>query len=145
MPAILETELFIKAASTKVLTWLRTGIYPLSIYAKTINTVWVPTMREISSVRDFYKMGGRSHGIPGKQVDGMNVLEVYEEMLQAVRIARESGLSSFLEIKTYRYRGHSMSDPAKYRTREELDEYRQQDPILLSKDALIEYGIISGR
>ena len=96
----------------------------------------------ISSVRDFYKMG-RSYGIPGKQVDGMNVLEVYEEMLQAVRIARESGFSSFLEIKTYRYRGHSMSDPAKYRTREELDEYRQQDPILLFKDALIEYGIIS--
>jgi pyruvate dehydrogenase E1 component alpha subunit len=96
----------------------------------------------ISSVRDFYKMGS-SYGIPGKQVDGMNVLEVYEEMMQAVRMARETGLPSFLEIKTYRYRGHSMSDPAKYRTREELDEYRRQDPILLFKDALIEYGIVN--
>ncbi|HZJ57685.1 MAG TPA: pyruvate dehydrogenase (acetyl-transferring) E1 component subunit alpha [Clostridia bacterium] len=96
----------------------------------------------ISSVHDFYKMGD-SYGIPGKQVDGMNVLEVYEEMLQAAKTARESGLPSFLEIKTYRYRGHSMSDPAKYRTREELDEYRRQDPVLLFKDALIEYNVIT--
>ncbi len=96
----------------------------------------------VSSVHDFYIMGN-SYGIPGKQVDGMNVLEVYEETLEAVQQAREIGLPSFLEIKTYRYRGHSMSDPAKYRTREELDQYRQQDPILLLKDAMIGHGILT--
>ncbi|NLN41631.1 MAG: hypothetical protein GX160_06555 [Clostridiales bacterium] len=81
--------------------------------------------------------------IPGKQVDGMNVLEVHEETKKAVKQAREQGLPSFLEIKTYRYRGHSMSDPAKYRTREELEEYRQQDPILLFKNAMVEKNILT--
>lgn len=98
--------------------------------------------QRVSSVHDFYIMSN-SYGIPGKQVDGMNVLEVYEETKKAVKQAREEGLPSFLEIKTYRYRGHSMSDPAKYRTREELEEYRQQDPILLLKNAMVEKNIIT--
>lgn len=92
--------------------------------------------RRVSSVHDLSTMG-QSYGIPGQQVNGMDVLEVFEATGEAVKAAREQHLPSFLEIKTYRYKGHSMSDPGKYRTREELDEYRKQDPILILKDALV--------
>lgn len=98
--------------------------------------------RRVSSVTDLSIMG-QSYGIEGKQVDGMDVLKVHEATLEAVKKAREQKEPGFLEIKTYRYKGHSMSDPGKYRTREELDEYRQQDPILILKDALIKEGLLT--
>lgn len=97
--------------------------------------------QRVSSVTDFSVMGA-AYNIPGKQVDGMNVLKVYEEVSSAVRVARE-GNPMFLEIKTYRYKGHSMSDPAKYRTREELQEYKNKDPILIMKSEMLDNGIIS--
>lgn len=98
--------------------------------------------RRVSSVDDFSLMGA-SYGIPGRQVNGMDVLEVYEETKKAVKQAREQRLPTFLEIKTYRYRGHSMSDPAKYRTREEVEQYKQQDPILILQYLLLENQMIS--
>jgi undecaprenyl diphosphate synthase len=76
--------------------------------------------RRVSSVTDFVVMGD-SYGIPGKQVNGMDVEEVYQEVGEAAEKARGESTPVFLEIKTYRYRGHSMSDPAKYRTPEELE------------------------
>lgn len=90
--------------------------------------------KRVSSVHDFSTMGA-SYNIPGKQINGMDVLEVYEETVAAVLEARK-GNPGFLEIKTYRYKGHSMSDPAKYRTRDELEEYKAQDPILILRDLL---------
>ena len=96
----------------------------------------------VSSVQDFSIMGA-SYGIPGKQINGMDAIEVYEEVSQAVQQARKEKLASFLEIKTYRYRGHSMSDPAKYRTKEELTDYKQQDPILLLKANLLEKNLLT--
>lgn len=98
--------------------------------------------RRVSSVHDLSIMG-QSYGIPGRQVNGMDVLEVHEATVEAVKQAKEQRLPSFLEIRTYRYKGHSMSDPGKYRTREELDEYRQQDPIILFKDGLIATGLLT--
>jgi pyruvate dehydrogenase E1 component alpha subunit len=95
----------------------------------------------VSSVHDFSVMGA-SYGIPGKQVNGMDVLEVYEELSAAAEQARQEGLASFLEIKTYRYRGHSMSDPAKYRTKEELRQHKEQDPILMLKSDMIEQNLL---
>ncbi len=81
-----------------------------------------------TNVPDLYKIG-LSFEMPSFQVDGMDPEAVHAAMTDAVRRAREEHTPTFLEIKTYRYKGHSMSDPAKYRTREEVDEFKHRDPI----------------
>jgi pyruvate dehydrogenase E1 component alpha subunit len=98
--------------------------------------------RRVSAVADLSLMGA-SYDIPGKQVDGMDVLAVYEEVGWAARRAREEKEPSFLEIVTYRYRGHSMSDPATYRAKEELEGYKRQDPILILRNRMQESGTLS--
>jgi pyruvate dehydrogenase E1 component alpha subunit len=73
---------------------------------------------------------GEGFAIPGKQVDGMDVLAVREAGQEAVEYVRSGKGPFLLEMKTYRYRGHSMSDPAKYRSKEEVEKYKEQhDPI----------------
>jgi pyruvate dehydrogenase E1 component alpha subunit len=84
---------------------------------------------------------GVSFNIPGEEVDGMDVVAVREAGKKALARARKGDGPTLLEMKTYRYRGHSMSDPAKYRTREEVDAIRtQRDPIDHVKALLIENG-----
>ncbi|PHR58011.1 MAG: pyruvate dehydrogenase (acetyl-transferring) E1 component subunit alpha [Robiginitomaculum sp.] len=84
---------------------------------------------------------GASFGIPGVEVDGMDVLAVKEAADMAVAHARAGKGPIILEMKTYRYRGHSMSDPAKYRTREEVNAVRaQSDPIEQLKQTILEAG-----
>ncbi len=95
--------------------------------------------RRVSSVTDFVVMGA-SYGVPGKEVNGMDVEEVYRDVSDAVARVRAESTPVFLEVKTYRYRGHSMSDPAKYRTPEELESYKKQDPLLIMKARLEEAG-----
>ena len=85
---------------------------------------------------------GSAYGIPGKQVDGMDVLAVREAGLEALAHCRNGNGPYILEMKTYRYRGHSMSDPAKYRTREEVDAMRKQhDPIDQLRELLIKQNV----
>lgn len=98
--------------------------------------------RRVSSVDDFSIMGN-SYNIPGEQIDGMNVLEVYNKVSAAVERTRRASRPALLEIKTYRYMGHSMSDPARYRTREELDTYREKDPILILKTEMLNKKLFS--
>jgi pyruvate dehydrogenase E1 component alpha subunit len=82
-----------------------------------------------SAERHFYKRGA-SFNIPGKEVDGMDVEAVAAAGAEAAEWCRSGKGPIILEMKTYRYRGHSMSDPAKYRTREEVNEVREKrDPI----------------
>ena len=93
-----------------------------------------------ASEPDFYKRG-ESFRIPGIRVDGMDVLAVRGAAETALEWAREKG-PIILELMTYRYRGHSMSDPAKYRTREEVQEYREtRDPIEHIKRDLAAAGV----
>jgi pyruvate dehydrogenase E1 component alpha subunit len=96
--------------------------------------------RRVSAIEEFEKMGV-SYDIRGMTVDGMNVLEVYEAVKEAAADAR-GGNPVLMDIKTYRYKGHSMSDPATYRTREELDRYKLQDPILIMQKMLQDGGLI---
>ncbi len=84
---------------------------------------------------------GISFNIPGEEVDGMDVVAVREAGKRAVENARAGNGPTLLEMKTYRYRGHSMSDPAKYRTKEEVDEQKtKHDPIERVKKMLIDAG-----
>lgn len=94
------------------------------------------TKRHTSNT-DFYKRG-EPWGVPGYQVNGMDVLAVREAAVMASDYVRSGQGPILLEMKTYRYRGHSMSDPAKYRTKEELDDIRtNRDPIETAKALLI--------
>jgi pyruvate dehydrogenase E1 component alpha subunit len=87
------------------------------------------SVERASAETHLYKRGA-SFDIPGEQVDGMDVLAVVEAGARAAEHARSGKGPFLLEMKTYRYRGHSMSDPAKYRTREEVDNVRAtRDPI----------------
>ncbi|MDA8231746.1 MAG: pyruvate dehydrogenase (acetyl-transferring) E1 component subunit alpha [Magnetospirillum sp.] len=86
---------------------------------------------------------GAAYDIPGEAVDGMDVLAVREAGLRALDYARSGQGPYILELKTYRYRGHSMSDPAKYRTKEEVSRMREQhDPIDTLKAKLEARGLI---
>jgi len=87
--------------------------------------------------KDLYKRG-LSFGVKGVQVDGMDVLAVRDATKKAAAHARSGKGPMILEMMTYRYRGHSMSDPAKYRTREEVSEMREDhDPIDMAKNRLL--------
>ena len=101
------------------------------------------SIKKASAGEDLSKHG-ESFGIPGMEVDGMNPLSVYEVCCQAVEWVRSGNGPIVLEMKTYRYRGHSMSDPAKYRSREEVQKIRdEKDPIDDIKSLLIENKIYS--
>jgi pyruvate dehydrogenase E1 component alpha subunit len=90
-----------------------------------------------SASKDLF-VRGQAYGIPGKQVDGMDVVAVHEAGAQAVAHCRAGKGPYILEMKTYRYRGHSMSDPAKYRTREEVTKVREErDPIERMRGSLL--------
>ncbi len=76
------------------------------------------------------------YGMVGEFVDGMDVMAVRDATLRAVERARKDFLPTLLEIRAYRFMGHSMSDPGKYRTTEEIKKYQERDPIVLFKDSL---------
>jgi len=86
-------------------------------------------VQRASAVTDLKRRTGDAYGIPGKQVDGMDCLAMYHITQDAIAYCRSGSGSIFLEAKTYRYRGHSMSDPQKYRTKEEVAHYQEHDPI----------------
>jgi len=87
---------------------------------------------------------GISFKIPGMQIDGMDVLEVERQMCKAIEHARGGNGPFLVEAVTYRYRGHSMSDPATYRTREEVEEWRSgRDPIARLQAMMIDAGLAS--
>ncbi len=93
-----------------------------------------------SAMPDLYKRG-ESFSIPGRKVDGMDVLEVREAGLEAASHCRAGKGPIILEMNTYRYRGHSMSDPAKYRSKEEVQRMRtEHDPIDQARARLLESG-----
>src|ERR1700754_3468488 len=88
---------------------------------------------------DIYKLG-LPYGIPSSAVDGMDPAAVHVAMDEAIQRARAGEGPTFLEMRTYRYKGHSMSDPQKYRTKEELESYKAKDPIELTKQVIEKEG-----
>ena len=96
-----------------------------------------------ASTPELYKRG-ESFGITGRQVDGMDVLAVHEAGKAAAEFVRAGNGPIILEMKTYRYRGHSMSDPAKYRSKEEVEKFKEErDPIERMKAKLLREKLAS--
>ncbi len=100
--------------------------------------------RRVSSVHDFSQMSD-AYGIEGRQVNGMDPLVVYDEVSKVVEKVRKDSEPMFLELLTYRYKGHSMSDPAKYRSKDELQEFKDQDPVTILQKQMSEAGQLSDK
>ena len=101
------------------------------------------SVERTSNVTDLYKLGA-SFDMPSEAVNGMDPAEVFEAVKRAADHIRSGKGPYFLEIRTYRYKGHSVSDPAKYRTKEEVQEYKDQDPIKIMEKKFGEMGIDEG-
>jgi pyruvate dehydrogenase E1 component alpha subunit len=95
-----------------------------------------------SNVTELYTIG-ESYDMPSEPVDAMSVEAVHEAVSRAAERARAGEGPTYLEFRTYRYRGHSMSDPMKYRTKEELEQYRERDPIEKVRATILENGLAS--
>jgi pyruvate dehydrogenase E1 component alpha subunit len=90
-----------------------------------------------SNVTELYTLG-EAYDMPSAPVDAMMVWEVHKAMATAAERARKGDGPTLLELRTYRYKGHSMSDPAKYRTKEEVEQYKLRDPIEQVKKVLLD-------
>ena len=78
-------------------------------------------------------------------VDGMDVMAVRDASIRAIERARKKGEPTLLEVRAYRFMGHSMSDPGNYRTREEIAKYQERDPLVLFKDSLKMAGVLTDK
>ena len=85
------------------------------------------------------------YAMEGEFVDGMDVIAVRDSTKRAIKRAREESRPTLLEVRAYRYMGHSMSDPGTYRTSEEVKKYRERDPIFLFKDSLKEARVFTDK
>ena len=101
---------------------------PVVFICENNNYAMGTSVARTSNVLDIYKLAD-AYDMPGDKVNGMIPEDVHDGVMRAVKRAREKGGPTLLEVKTYRYKGHSMSDPQKYRTKEEMEEYKLQDPI----------------
>jgi pyruvate dehydrogenase E1 component alpha subunit len=95
-----------------------------------------------SAVTDLHKRGD-GFGVPGMRCDGMDVVDTYEVTTEALRRAREDRQPVLVEAITYRFRGHSMADPEEYRTKEQVEEWRQRDPLKTFAARLADEGMLS--
>ena len=111
-------------AFNMAMTWKLPVVYVIENNHYAMGT----SVERSSNVTDLYKIG-LSYDMPSEPVDGMSVEAVHLAMEKAVQHSRNGNGPYLLEIITYRYKGHSMSDPAKYRTKEEVESYKAKDPI----------------
>ena len=94
------------------------------------------SVERTSNVTELHTLA-EAYDMPSAPVDAMKVEDVHNAVTEAAKRARKGDGPTFLEFRTYRYKGHSMSDPAKYRTKEELEEYKKQDPIEQVKQTIL--------
>jgi len=97
--------------------------------------------KRVSSQEDF-SLTAAAYGMKGLVCDGMDIAAVRDSMREAVDRAR-AGEPGLVEARTYRYKGHSMSDPGKYRSRDDVEEYRKRDPIAALKGSLMDCGLLT--
>ncbi len=117
-----------QGAFHEALNMAMTWKLPVVFIIENNNYAMGTSVERTSNVTDLYKLG-TAFNMPSEPVDGMMVETVHEAMEKAVNHCRKGNGPYLLEMNTYRYKGHSMSDPAKYRSKEELEKYKAQDPI----------------
>jgi pyruvate dehydrogenase E1 component alpha subunit len=110
---------------------------PVIFICENNNYAMGTSVARTSNVLDLYKLGD-AYDMPADVVDGMSMEAVHDGVTRAVNRAREGGGPTLLEMKTYRYKGHSMSDPQKYRTKDEVEEYKEKDPVEVSLNVIRE-------
>jgi pyruvate dehydrogenase E1 component alpha subunit len=107
------------------------------------NSMGTPLSRSMS-VEDV-SLKALAYGVERDRFFADDVLEVERRIGEAVKRAREHSVPTLVEVRTYRFRGHSMSDPAKYRTQAELEEHKRRDPLLRARTALLEAGVTEAK
>lgn len=126
-----------QGAFHEALNMAMTWKIPVIFIIENNNYAMGTSVERTSNVTDLYKLG-LSYDIPSEPVDGMSVEDVHVAMEKAVSHARAGNGPYLLEMNTYRYKGHSMSDPAKYRTKEEVEEYKAKDPVDMVLKTILE-------
>ena len=101
---------------------------PVIFICENNNYAMGTSVSRTSNVTDIYKLAD-GYDMPSDMVNGMTPEAVHESITRAVKRAREKGGPTLIELKTYRYKGHSISDPGKYRGKEEVEEYKLKDPV----------------
>ncbi|NJL14475.1 MAG: pyruvate dehydrogenase (acetyl-transferring) E1 component subunit alpha [Microscillaceae bacterium] len=120
------------------MTWKLPVIYVIENNGYAMGT----SVERTSNVTELYTLG-EAYDMPSEPVDAMRVEAVHEAVSRAAARARKGEGPSLLEFRTYRYKGHSMSDPAKYRTKEELEHYKSLDSIEQVRRTILEMGLLS--
>jgi pyruvate dehydrogenase E1 component alpha subunit len=115
---------------------------PVIFICENNNYAMGTSVKRTSNITDIYKLAD-GYEMPSDVIDGMSAEAVHEGVSRAVKRAREGGGPTLLEIKTYRYKGHSISDPQKYRTKEEVEEYKSKDPISMLLSTIKENNLVS--
>jgi pyruvate dehydrogenase E1 component alpha subunit len=117
-----------QGAFHEALNMAMTWKLPVIFIIENNNYAMGTSVERTSNVTDLYKLG-QAFNMPSFPVDGMSPEAVHEAMESAIETARKGDGPTLLEMNTYRYKGHSMSDPAKYRSKDEVEEYKSKDPI----------------
>jgi pyruvate dehydrogenase E1 component alpha subunit len=110
---------------------------PVVFICENNNYAMGTSIERTSNVIDIYKLAD-AYEMPSDKLDGMTPEIVHEGVARAVKRARDGEGPTLLEMKTYRYRGHSVSDPQKYRSKDEVEEYKDQDPIIKVRKTILD-------
>jgi pyruvate dehydrogenase E1 component alpha subunit len=110
---------------------------PVVFICENNNYAMGTSIERTSNVIDIYKLAD-AYEMPSDKIDGMTPEAVHEGVVRAVKRARDGEGPTLLEMKTYRYRGHSVSDPQKYRSKDEVEDYKNQDPITKVHSTIVE-------
>ena len=121
----------------EALNWSAREKLPIIFVIENNNYAMGTSIERTSNVIDIYKLAD-AYEMPSDKVDGMTPELVHEGVARAVKRARDGEGPTLLEMKTYRYRGHSVSDPQKYRSKDEVEEYKDQDPIIKVRKNILE-------
>jgi len=115
---------------------------PVIFICENNNYAMGTSIERTSNVVDIYKLAD-AYEMPADSIDGMSAEAVHDGVARAVKRAREGDGPTLIELKTYRYKGHSISDPQKYRTKDEVEEYKQRDPIQMVLKTILDNNFAS--